>query len=169
MAKAGEPARRASCMNNVRQIGLSMFSYAEDHDGVYPPTLSVLMKDGYITTWKVFLCLSSNDRPGEGFISDPQADLKKMDLAFLDTVEERGSYALVKGLKHEKRPDVIVLYDKPGHHKGEGRNCFFDDGQVKWLSEADFEKRMKEQEAKLREIGPAEKGARPLSFGEEKR
>jgi hypothetical protein len=142
---------RAACMNNTLQIGLAMHQYAGDHAGQYPASFGVLMKEGYITTYRVFLCPSSKDRPAEGFPTDSPSDFGKQDLAVLNTVEDWGSYVLVKGLKHEGRPDVIVVYDKAGHHKGEGRNCFFDDSHVQWLSETEFQEHMKVQEAKLRE------------------
>ena len=148
---AKDPAFRAVCLNNTHQIGLAMGMYAEDHAGQYPASFGVLMKEGYLANWKVFICPSSKDCPAEGFPIDPQSDLKEQDLAVLNTVEEWGSYVLVKGLKHENRPDVIVLYEKAGHHKGEGRYSFFDDGHAKWLSETEFLRRMKAQEAKLRE------------------
>jgi hypothetical protein len=156
LAPAGEAARRSSCMNNAYGIGLMMTQYAEDHEGDYPPSLGVLLKEGYLTTVKVFLCPSSTDKlPG-----DFPKDLKNADLAVLNQIEDFGSYAYVKGLRHENSAEMIILYDKPGHHRREGRNCLFDDGHVEWLAEAEFQKRMKEQEARLREVrgGPQPDG-----------
>ena len=36
-ARARESARRASCMSNLKQIGLGMMMYVQDYDEVYPP------------------------------------------------------------------------------------------------------------------------------------
>jgi len=94
LAKAQEAARRTSCMNNVRQIGLAMMQYATEHDGKFPKliatdgsevtatsattepsrsTFAVLLKRSYLTTTKVFICPSSTDTVAtadEGFPTD---------------------------------------------------------------------------------------------------
>jgi len=36
-ARARESARRASCMSNLKQIGLGMMMYVQDYDEIYPP------------------------------------------------------------------------------------------------------------------------------------
>jgi prepilin-type N-terminal cleavage/methylation domain-containing protein/prepilin-type processing-associated H-X9-DG protein len=38
LAKAKEKGRQTSCINSVRQQTLAVLMYAEDHDGVLPPT-----------------------------------------------------------------------------------------------------------------------------------
>ena len=39
-ARARENARRASCMNNLKQIGLGIMQYTQDYDEKYPPALN---------------------------------------------------------------------------------------------------------------------------------
>ena len=93
LAKAQEAARRASCMNNCRQIGLAMFQYAGDHDDNFMPLptgtgdcatssagtapsgpsrggFAVLLHDGYLTTTKVYVCPSSKQSVDPTFPSD---------------------------------------------------------------------------------------------------
>ena len=36
LARAREAARRASCANNLKQLGLSLFMYAYEHRGKFP-------------------------------------------------------------------------------------------------------------------------------------
>lgn len=38
-ARARENARRASCMSNIKQIGLGIMQYTQDYDERYPPSL----------------------------------------------------------------------------------------------------------------------------------
>ena len=37
LGRAKESARRTSCLNNMRQLGLSVVLYAHDHNGLFPP------------------------------------------------------------------------------------------------------------------------------------
>jgi hypothetical protein len=141
VAKAQDSARRASCMGNTRQLGLALIQYAGDHDDAFPPTLGVLLKDGYLTTTKVFMCPSAARRLPDDF--PPGMNFKDADLAVLNKVEELGDYVFVKGITHAADADAVVLYEKDGAHGGEGRNVFFNDGHCKWYPEAGFQRLLK--------------------------
>jgi prepilin-type N-terminal cleavage/methylation domain-containing protein len=39
LARAKEKPRQTACLSNVRQLGLAIMSYAQDHEGCYPPAL----------------------------------------------------------------------------------------------------------------------------------
>src|SRR5215212_3323458 len=45
LAKAKESAKRISCINNLKQLGLSVVMYADDNEGYYTP------RDGGINSW----------------------------------------------------------------------------------------------------------------------
>ncbi len=88
ISMALERARRAQCLSNCRQIGISLFHYSSDHDGAFPnlvdaagreipavaadgsisseparSAFALLLKRGYLDTAAVFLCSSSGDKP----------------------------------------------------------------------------------------------------------
>ena len=49
LARAREAARRASCMNNLKQIGLCLKMYADEHKGVFPPQFAKYQDSPYVT------------------------------------------------------------------------------------------------------------------------
>jgi prepilin-type N-terminal cleavage/methylation domain-containing protein/prepilin-type processing-associated H-X9-DG protein len=88
LARAREAARRASCANNLKQIGLSLKMYANEWDGSFPPNdagtahavdgtpvwlASNFMMDGeamypeYITDLEPFICPSDASAHPEAF------------------------------------------------------------------------------------------------------
>ena len=133
LAKAQEAARRTSCMNNVRNIGQSMFMYAGDHEdcfmdtvdaagtkvpaaGVIPTESSrsafiILFNEGYLTTTKVFVCPSSKDKVNDAFPSD----YKGSTLAELLTAfeEKNCSYGWDVTKKHSADATCALIADKP--------------------------------------------------------
>ncbi len=72
LGRAREAARRSSCPNNLKQMGLVFKMYANEHGGAYPPLVSV---DGtwvvdlraiypeYLTDPTILLCPSAPERP----------------------------------------------------------------------------------------------------------
>ncbi len=166
LAKAQEAARRTACMHNVRNIGVAMTQYAGDHvcgfmdlvdaSGTRVPTIGLiptepsrtgfilLMKDGYITTPKVFVCPSSRDAVHMGFPNDLKGcTMGEMLAAF---GEKNCSYGWDPTKKPSADATCAIAADKPRatagpegrpgnnseNHSGEGQNVFYRDGHVKW-------------------------------------
>ena len=171
LAKAQEAAHRGACMCNVMQIGLSMKMYAQDHNGLFMDLVgddghtepgvgedgtvsslpsrsgfAILMNQAYLTTAKVFVCPSSDDRVvDETFPSD----FKNADLEELVLGENKCSYGWDPTKKNSAHATCAILADKPpasgatranegtaknnsDNHDGEGQNVFYNDGHVKW-------------------------------------
>jgi len=141
-------AYRVACLNNIWQIGRSMILYADDHEGRYPESFGILLKEEYLTTARVFVCPASGREVPEAF---RDVDFKNLDLSLLRRVDEWSDYVQVSGLTRSSPGDFILIHERYGSHEGEGTNCAFNDGSARWLLEAEFQKRMKAQEAKLRE------------------
>ncbi len=74
LSKAKESGRRIACINNLRQLGMSMIMYVDDNQGRYPvrqlpgawPTQ---LRDGY-KNLRVLLCASDAPNPATG-VNDP--------------------------------------------------------------------------------------------------
>lgn len=63
-ARVRENARRTSCTSNMKQIGLGIMQYQQDHDGRYPMSSGSLRWPEYIFTYvnsrQVFICPSTS-------------------------------------------------------------------------------------------------------------
>jgi prepilin-type N-terminal cleavage/methylation domain-containing protein/prepilin-type processing-associated H-X9-DG protein len=54
-ARARENARRASCLSNLKQIGLGVMMYTQDYDETYPPygcTIGATPPNGWVGSWE---------------------------------------------------------------------------------------------------------------------
>ena len=138
---------RTPCFSNVRHIGLALVQYRDEHGGTYPQSLGVLLHGGYLPHLLFLQCPSGGRRLPEAL---PE-DFTSASIESLDRLEADWSYVLTKGVGKTDAPDLLLVYDRPENHRGAGRTCFFSDGHAQWLTEAEFQKRMKAQEARLRE------------------
>lgn len=75
LARAREAARRSSCANNLKQLGIVFKMYANEHDGAFPPTNPLggvysMEAHGvypeYLADVKVVVCPSSSGTTPEG-------------------------------------------------------------------------------------------------------
>ncbi len=67
LGRAKEAARRISCVNNLRQLGLSLRMYGDDNGDFFPPRLSTdrwttALRDGY-KTLNILVCPSDGPNP----------------------------------------------------------------------------------------------------------
>ncbi len=171
--RAHEAARRTGCMGNHRHIGLALIQYAEDHDGNFPPLVDasgrevpavddttgvsslparsafvVLLKEGYLTSPRVFTCRSSGERLKPDWYSPK--DYRSCTLAELvaGLGAENCSYGWDPTKSRRADATCAILADKPPrgvskggdgspehnspNHGGEGQNVFYNDGHAKW-------------------------------------
>ncbi len=116
---AREKARRISCASNLKQIGLALKQYSIDHKDTYPlqdgvAGLNVLVKDQYLTDFKVFTCPSSKEIPAvSGFMT-----------------EDHCSYVYLGGFTENDDPVTPVAFDKVENHAKKFVNVLFLDGHV---------------------------------------
>ena len=73
LSKSKEKARRIQCMNNLKQIGLALFNYADDYGGLFPyghpetslgyfdHGLGLLHSQGYLPNSETYNCPSSSE------------------------------------------------------------------------------------------------------------
>ena len=104
-------AHSAVCMTNLKQIGLSIAMYADEHDGKIPRKFDDL-RPYSANLDKVLICPYTKDT-------------------------NQPSYQIVLGGKKWNSPesiDSIVVTEPLSNHRGAGRNALYGDGHVTWLS-----------------------------------
>jgi prepilin-type N-terminal cleavage/methylation domain-containing protein/prepilin-type processing-associated H-X9-DG protein len=117
LSNAKEKAKQASCSNNLRQIGLSLFMYASDHDDKLPPPEFDPDRIPNSQPWRGYLLFWDPGRMGQ-----PVRQEKAVNLGLLYT----GNYLQGPGvyycpsLRHEK--GLRVVFEKQ----------YFESAQVPW-------------------------------------
>ena len=106
-----------------------------------------LLKEGYLTTTKVFVCPSSHDRVTDDTFP---SSYKDSTLDELIPKEQNCSYGWDPTKKHSADATCAIVADKPSedvspankgtaknnsdNHNKEGQNVFYNDGHTKWTT-----------------------------------
>ncbi|MFC1667121.1 type II secretion system protein [Candidatus Omnitrophota bacterium] len=114
IGQARERARRTSCMNNLKQIGIALHLYATDNMERFPESAQDLVDGGYIDTLEIFKCPSSNSN--------------------IPDVADNGDYLYQPGLTESEDSVTPIACDKPENHKSRGGNVLYVGGHTKWSS-----------------------------------
>jgi len=114
IGSARERARRTSCMNNLKQMGIALHMYATDNLERFPASLQELVDGGYLDTLEVFKCPSS-----------PSA---------IPASADSGDYVYQSGLTESADSDTPIVCDKAENHKGQGGNVLYVGGHIRWSS-----------------------------------
>jgi len=120
--RARETANRVKCANNLKQIGLALMLYTNEHRGAYPLDLGTLVATETLTP-AVFCCPSTTTQAPPNLPAD-QA---------VKWVNDNSDYIyLGASLKRMPPPDMVIAYEKDSDHGGDGINMLFADGHVEF-------------------------------------
>lgn len=143
-----QKAKSAECINNLRQISMGAFLYAQDHDGYLPQTKGSVLEMvkfylPYLSDIRSFMC--------------PEVQRSSIPGNFDEMKSEDVDYGFITGMKGERvRADdrkIPVAFDRIGdgsatngrlgllgrgitfsrNHGSLGGNVAFSDGQVIWV------------------------------------
>ncbi|MHB8993998.1 MAG: DUF1559 family PulG-like putative transporter [Armatimonadota bacterium] len=142
-AKAREKARQSSCLSNVKQLGLGLLSYAQDHDEMLPAfSYGGIKWDGliqpYVKNTQIFRCPSASTLTLAygwnynllGYPASPYVAAKS-----LGTIDKPAE--TLWGMDVDNTVPLCLRYYAayaPSKRHNDGSNVGFIDGHAKWFS-----------------------------------
>ena len=137
LSMARESARKISCTNNLKQIGLALRFYSSAYDDQFPPYatgtkgggLAALVDEnwgGFLRNNKIYICPSTSD---------------KIDSKLID-VTDNTSYTYGAGMNEATSVESGIAADKSNNHDRFG-NILFVDGHVKGYASTTWSKSSK--------------------------
>jgi prepilin-type processing-associated H-X9-DG protein len=141
LCRSRETANRVKCASNLKQIGLAISLYAQDHGGQYPHLLAVLPSVEDITA-EVMTCPSSNDeRPAATDIAEIVAELTAAEMNAPGHKHCMSYVYIGQALTQKTATETtVVAYEPLENHDGDGTNVLFGDGHVEFISKQGWPK-----------------------------
>jgi len=162
LSKAREKARRAICMNNLKQLGLGCYMYAQNFSGRFPSNPPATgcediqsLYPFYVSNMKIFVCPSNT------------TDIVATDIPL---AKENFSYAYAFNLMESSPTDSCLMVDQSGskeniamgvlswredltpgapppsylNHGQDGVNALYIDNHVEWITKNNIPARIKQ-------------------------
>jgi hypothetical protein len=122
---AREPANRVLCANHLRQLGLAAIMSANQRRGNFPDDLQTIYTENDLGPSMLF-CPTT--MPSVQYNATTQQAVSAIRAG-------QASYIyLGKGLRADGPADLILMYESPDDHDGDGINVLFMDDHVEWLN-----------------------------------
>lgn len=148
LGQARRTARQAVSMSNIRQVLVSLYTYAVDHDDTFPEDIAVPLLMGYLPHPAVFVSPASGKQAPPGFAQLADADKAQW-------VRRNSSYVLIPQPKLDLIENAwqrIVLFELPDDSSDRQRlSVGFADGHAEAMSEMTLRQQVLAQTGKAME------------------
>ena len=132
--RARQSARRVKSLSTIKQIILAQKQYAMENDEKFAEKLSLLYPD-YFSALDGFRHPSSKNEP----------------ITKKEQIDELADYEIFPGLDESFPSTYILIYEKDGLNREEGRNVGYIDGHASWLTDEALQDALKEQTREMKE------------------
>jgi prepilin-type processing-associated H-X9-DG protein len=135
--RARETANRIKSASNLKQMGLTILLYCNDHKAAYPPDLGTIFESGDLGLSVAVSPRSETSIPKA--VKEGTAAVKSQ------WVNDHSDYVFTgKGLTNNiATPDMIIAYERSvDMGKGGGANALFGDGHVEFLNPEAFKQKL---------------------------
>jgi competence protein ComGC len=110
MRSASDLIAKKACADNLRQIGLAMYIYAQEHGGKFPDDIDTLYREKYLADEGILDCIASRTK---GDRSNPD-------------------YIYTGGLSVKSPSLEPLVMDRGSNHTRGGKNILCVNGSVVW-------------------------------------
>lgn len=137
LARSKESGRRVACANNLRQLGLSLLMYSDDHDGLFPPCALIdswptLLQPNY-QNFDVLLCpteglAAAAIQPGQADSAPRSYIMNAFSDHFAASLSAKDLKSFYKGTYPGSFPEILVRHPSDTILFGEkksGRDEFY--------------------------------------------
>jgi prepilin-type processing-associated H-X9-DG protein len=137
LSAAREKARRRVCASTLKSMGVAIHIYAHDNKDRFPASFGMLFPK-YVQDGHLFLCPTA-ERAHVITMDDLPVGTTDASALLTDDYTE---YEYVPGLDATLPGTVVLVYERPSNHGGDGSNVLFLDGTVEWLTPAELDERL---------------------------
>jgi hypothetical protein len=134
IARARDEAKGLMCGTNLRQLGLGLVMYANDHKGRFPANLGQLAEGEYVAQPAVFLCPAAGRAVAKDYDKLPPDQKAKW-------IVENTSYGYNGAGKKASAPaDTVLAFELAGNHGLPLVKAVFMDGHLETVTPERWDK-----------------------------
>lgn len=137
LSLAREKARRTTCLNNLKQIGLGMRMYSTDYREQFPNNFTNMSPYVGSNSVTLFLCPSRKDQTKASTVSQMKVDSSECHYNLRQSMSESDVPSAVLACDQNGASNKWASGSGPwtfgGNHNNDGGNVLYVDGHVEWM------------------------------------